>query len=80
MGISHRGNFALALQHGPVNERRLLDIEGEWAAQWEPTVPQTHTGVWQTVQYAQTSEGLRTDLEVVISVRPHQTLRIKLVA
>ncbi len=80
MGISHRGNFTLAPQHGPDNEpgKSLGDGEAEWCAQWEPTLLHTQTGIEQLLRDA--AAGERVELEVVVFLRARRKLQIKLVA
>jgi len=76
MRISRRGNYVLDLDPEPGDENRLLDAEAEWASQWEPTMNRLHAAVQDT----EATTGPRTEMEVVISLRPQQALRIKIVA
>lgn len=76
MRIVRRGNFTLDLEGEPDNESRLLDAEAEWAAQWEPTIHR----IQATVQDAHNTTVPRAEMEVVISLRPQQALKIRIVA
>ena len=79
MGISRRGNFKLALQYGADDESTDFDMEAEWAAQWEPTVPHIQAGLAAIVKDLEASD-VRVDLEVVILLQPRRSVRVKLVA
>jgi hypothetical protein len=80
MGISRRGNFMLSLHSESNFESQLEAFEAEWAAQWEPTVAQTYARSKKAVHCAQASDDAPTELEVVISLRSWQALKIRLVA
>jgi len=75
MRISNRGNFVLDPGRESGDDGRRCDAEAEWAAQWEPTIQCTASD-----QSGKVGAGVPTETEVVISLRPLQTLRIKIVA
>jgi len=79
MGISRRGNFALPLNSEADNESRLAAFEAEWAAQWEPTTAETNSEFKQAFQ-PHASADSRAKLDIVISLRSRQALRIRVVA
>jgi hypothetical protein len=45
MGLSRRGNYTVATlcDNDVTDDPCLSEIETEWAAQWEPTIPETAT-------------------------------------